>query len=93
MAVRMAGKGAVMPRRRQRKTAWQPQDQRRLRVRAVRRDVPDARKLSRAFIGLALARAEAETQARAEAEARAARREDAEEPADSGTVEDPDGPG
>jgi hypothetical protein len=65
-------KEAVMPRRRQRKTTWQPQDQRRLRVRAVRLDVPDARKLSRAFIGLALAKAEAETQARAEAEARAA---------------------
>ena len=59
-----------MPRRRQRKTNWQPQEQRRLRVRGIRRDVPDARKLSRAFIGLALARAEAETQARAEAEAR-----------------------
>ena len=82
-----------MPRRRQRKTAWQPQDQRRLRVRGVRRDVPDVRKLSRAFIGLALARAEAETQARAEAEARTGRRENAEEPAGSGTVEDPDGPG
>lgn len=59
-----------MPRRRRRKTGWQPQDQRRLRIRAVRLDVPDARKLSRAFIGLALARAEAETQARAETEAR-----------------------
>ena len=60
-----------MPRRRRRTTTWQPQDQRRLRVRGIRRDVPDARKLSRAFIGLALARAEAETRARAEAEARA----------------------
>lgn len=62
-----------MPRRRQRKTKWRPQDERRLRVRAVRRDVPDARRLSRAFIGLALARAEAEVQAQAEAMAEAAR--------------------
>ncbi len=62
-----------MPRRRQRKASWQPQDQRRLRIRAIRLDVPDARKLSRAFIGLALARAQAETLARAEAEASADR--------------------
>jgi len=68
----MTREETVMPRRRQRKTSWQPQDQRRLRIRAIRLDVPDARKLSRAFIGLALAKAEAETQARAEAEARAA---------------------
>jgi hypothetical protein len=81
-----------MPRRRQRKTAWQPQDQRRLRVRGVRRDVPDARKLSRAFIGLALARAEAETRARAEAEARAARQESADTTTDPypGGMEDSD---
>ncbi len=61
-----------MPRRRRRTTGWQPQGQRRLRIRGIRRDVPDARKLSRAFIGLA--RAEAETRAQAEAEARAASR-------------------
>jgi len=84
-----------MPRRRQRKTGWQPQDQRRLRVRGIRRDVPDARKLSRAFIGLALARAEAETQARAEAEARAVSHAgtgsagDADDPADPEGTDDP----
>lgn len=59
-----------MPRHRRRKTAWRPQEQRRLRVRGVRRGAPDSRKLSRAFINLALARAEAEAQAQAEATAR-----------------------
>lgn len=54
-----------MPRRRQRKTNRVPQDERRLRLRAVRRRTPDATKLSRAFIGLALARAEADAQAQA----------------------------
>lgn len=58
-----------MPRRRARKTDRKPQDERRLRVRGVRRGTPDADKLSRAFIGLALARAEAEAQAQAEREA------------------------
>lgn len=58
-----------MPRRRQRKTNWRPQEERRLRVRGMRRGTPDATKLSRAFIGLALARAEAEAEARAQAEA------------------------
>ena len=83
-----------MPRRRQRKATWQPQDQRRLRIRAIRLDVPDARKLSRAFIGLALARAEAETQARAEAEARAARQASTSGAggADAGDTEDGDDP-
>ena len=56
-----------MPRRRTRKTDRKPQEERRLRVRSVRRGTPDAQKLSRAFIGLALARAEAEAQAQAEA--------------------------
>lgn len=56
-----------MPRRRTRKTDRKPQEERRLRVRSVRRGTPDAHKLSRAFIGLALARAEAEAQAQAEA--------------------------
>lgn len=56
-----------MPRRRQRKTNRVPQDQRNLRVRGMRRGTPDAKKLSRAFIGLALARAEAEARAHAEA--------------------------
>lgn len=54
-----------MPRRRTRKTNWKPQEERRLRVRGVRRGTPDAKKLSRAFIGLALARAEADAQAQA----------------------------
>jgi hypothetical protein len=54
-----------MPRRRTRKTDRKPQEERRLRVRSVRRGTPDAHKLSRAFIGLALARAEAEAQAQA----------------------------
>lgn len=56
-----------MPRRRQRKTAWKPQDERRLHVRAVRRGSADTKKISRAFIALALARAEAEARAQAEA--------------------------
>ena len=56
-----------MPRRRVRKADRKPQEERRLRVRSVRRGTPDAHKLSRAFIGLALARAEAEAQAQAEA--------------------------
>ena len=56
-----------MPRRRTRKTDRKPQEERRLRVRSVRRGTPDAHKLSRAFIGLALARAEAEAQAQTEA--------------------------
>jgi hypothetical protein len=58
-----------MPRRRVRKTDRKPQEERRLRVRGVRRGTPDAAKLSRAFIGLALARAEAEAQAQAAREA------------------------
>lgn len=56
-----------MPRRNRRKTNRQPQAERRLRVRGVRRATPDAKRLSRAFIGLALARAEAEAQAQTEA--------------------------
>ena len=55
-----------MPRRRRRKTNRKPQEERRLRVRGVRRGTPDERKLSRAFIGLALARAEADAQAQDE---------------------------
>lgn len=55
-----------MPRRRARKTNRRPQEERRLRIRGVRRGEPDTRKLSRAFIGLALARAEAEAQAEAQ---------------------------
>ncbi|OXM65339.1 hypothetical protein CF165_23725 [Amycolatopsis vastitatis] len=39
--------------------------ERRLRVRSVRRDTPDMRKLSKAIIGLALAEAEREAQAQA----------------------------
>lgn len=53
----------AMPRHRKRKTNRKAQEERLLRVRGVRRGTPDARKLSRAFIGLALARAEAEAQA------------------------------
>lgn len=55
-----------MPRRRRRKTNRKPQEERHLRVRGIRRGAPDEKKLSRAFIGLALARAEAEAQAQAE---------------------------
>jgi hypothetical protein len=40
--------------------------QRRVRVRAVRRDPPDIKKLSRALIALALAQAQAEADAQAE---------------------------
>lgn len=58
-----------MPRRRKRTTNRVRQEDRRLRVRGVRRGTPDARKLSRAFIGLALARAEVEAKAQAEREA------------------------
>jgi hypothetical protein len=57
-----------MPRRRKRKTNWRPQEERRLRARGVRHGNPDARKLARAFIGLALAKAEAEAEAEAEAQ-------------------------
>jgi hypothetical protein len=41
------------------------QDGRRIRVRAVRRDPPDLRKLSRALIALALEQAQAEADAQA----------------------------
>ena len=58
-----------MPRRRRRKTNWKRQEERALAVRGVRRGTPDAKKLSRAFIGLALARAEVEAQAQAQANA------------------------
>ncbi|MFL6099499.1 MAG: hypothetical protein ACJ71T_06055 [Actinomycetales bacterium] len=54
-----------MPRRRKRKTNRKPQDERSLRVRAIRLQSPDTRKLARAYIGLALARAEAEAQTQA----------------------------
>ncbi len=54
-----------MPRRRIRKTNRKPQEERRLRVRGIRRGTPDAKRLSRAFIELALARAEADAQAQA----------------------------
>lgn len=43
--------------------------QRHISVRAVRRDPPDLRKLSRALIALAMAQAEAEQKAQAQAEA------------------------
>jgi len=52
-----------MPRRRKRTTNRKPQAERHLRVRGVRRGTPDTKKLSRAFIALALARAEADAQA------------------------------
>ena len=55
-----------MPRRRKRKTDRKRQDERVFRIRGVRRRTPDPKKLSRAFIGLALARAEVEAQAQAE---------------------------
>lgn len=63
-----------MPRRSQRKTNWRPQEERRLLARGVRRGTPDTKKLSRAFIGLALARAEAEARAQVE-DSRATERE------------------
>lgn len=59
-----------MPRRRKRTTNRVRQEDRLLRVRSVRRGTPDAKKLSRAFIGLAVARAEVEAKAQAEREAR-----------------------
>ena len=69
-----------MPRHRRRKTNRKVQEERILRVRGVRRGTPDPRKLSRAFIGLALARAEAEAQAQADEarqeESREAKRKD-----------------
>ncbi len=52
-----------MPRRRARTTNRRPRDERRLSVRGLRHDPPDPKRLSRAFIGLALARAEAEARA------------------------------
>jgi hypothetical protein len=61
-----------MPRRRRRRTNRRPQEERRLRVRGIRRGVPDEKKLSRAFIGLALARAEADAQAQSELTPRSA---------------------
>jgi hypothetical protein len=51
--------------------------ERRIRVRAVRRDPPDLKKLSRALIALAMAQAQAEAEAQAEHE-----RKKAEEGAD-----------
>ncbi len=45
-------------------------EDRRVRVRAVRRDPPDLKKLSRALIALALAQAQAEVDAQAEHEAK-----------------------
>jgi hypothetical protein len=56
-----------MARRYKRNTDRRRQDERRLSVRAVRRSTPDVEKLSRAVIGLAMARAaQAEADARAE---------------------------
>jgi hypothetical protein len=46
--------------------------ERHIRVRAVRRDPPDLKKLSRALIALALAQAQAEAEAQADHEAKAA---------------------
>jgi hypothetical protein len=65
-----------MPRRRARTTNRRPRDERRLRVRGLRHDPPDPRRLSRAFIGLALARAEAEARAQQASEAEATRDDD-----------------
>ena len=52
-----------MPRRRQPTTSRRRLAERSLRVRGIRRGSPDPRKLSRAFIALAMARAEAEARA------------------------------
>ena len=46
-----------------------PAGDRRVRVRGVRRDEPDLRKLSRALIALAMAQAQAEAEAQAAHEA------------------------
>lgn len=53
--------------RRKQKTDRKRQEERDLSVRAVRRPVPDKKKLSRAFIGLAMARAAAEAEAQSSA--------------------------
>lgn len=58
----MSGKG------RRRTTNRRRQEERRLSVRAERRRSPDVKKLSRAFIGLAMARAKAEADAQAQQE-------------------------
>lgn len=50
-----------MPKRRRRTTNRVPQDERSLSVRTVRHDQPQAQKLSRAFIGLAMSRAQPRT--------------------------------
>lgn len=55
----------MAPAPKDRKTNKQLHRERRLRVRSVRRDTPDMRKLSKAIIGLALAEAEREAQAQA----------------------------
>jgi hypothetical protein len=49
-------------RRQQRKGGQRGSRERRISIRAVRRDPPDLRKLSRAIIALAMAKAEAEAQ-------------------------------
>lgn len=49
--------------RQKRTTNRKRQDDRDLSIRAIRRSVPDEKKLSRAFIGLALAQAQAEADA------------------------------
>ena len=78
-----------MPRRRKRTTNRVRQEDRRLRVRGMRRGTPDAKKLSRAFIGLALARAETEAQAQADTKAGAAagQRFDEATPPEAGDVD------
>jgi hypothetical protein len=42
------------------------QNQRRIRVRAIRRDPPDVKKLGKALLALAMAQAQAEVEAQAE---------------------------
>jgi hypothetical protein len=73
-----------MPRRRKRTTNRVRQEERSLRVRGVRRSVPDTKKLSRAFIGLALARADVEAQAQAQLE-QAGRKATPKDPSGSAT--------
>jgi hypothetical protein len=63
-----------MTRRYKRRTDRKRQEDRRLSARAVRRSTPDVEKLSRAVIGLAMARAaQAEADARAEYQATSGR--------------------
>lgn len=51
-----------------RQSSRQPRSERRLSIRALRREQPDVRRLGRAFIALAMAEAEREAEATRESE-------------------------